>query len=131
MTATVDTGPPTGLRVLVVDDNVDAAESLCTLLGMLGHETAMAFDGPSGLALADQFRPRVAILDLGLPRLDGYEIARQLRTGPDAPRLLVAVNGYGQPDHRRKSQEAGFDHHFTKPVELAMLQTVLNLLIQE
>src|SRR5687768_5375038 len=98
MTTTVDTRPPTGHRVLVVDDNVDAAESLCTLLGMLGHETAMAFDGPSGLALADQFRPRVAILDLGLPRLDGYELARRLRAVPDAPGLVIAVSGYGQAD---------------------------------
>src|SRR5687767_9068210 len=90
--------PATGLRVLVVDDNVDAAESLCTLLGMLGHETAMAFDGPAGLAQAEQFRPQVAILDLGLPRLNGYDLARRLRAGPGGPRLLVAVSGYGRPE---------------------------------
>jgi CheY-like chemotaxis protein len=116
---------PTGLRVLVVDDNVDAAESLSTLLGMLGHETAVAFDGPQGLALAEQFRPQVAVLDLGLPRLNGYELARRLRAAPHAPQLIVAVSGYGQPEDRRKSSEAGFDHHLTKPVELAVLQSVL------
>jgi CheY-like chemotaxis protein len=117
---------PTGLRVLVVDDNVDAAESLCILLEMLGHETAMAFDGPTGLTVAEQFRPRVAILDIGLPRLNGYDLARHLKAGPDAPRLMVAVSGYGQAEDRRKSQEAGFDHHLTKPVELAVLQAVLD-----
>lgn len=127
MTEMVDSQPTPGLRVLVVDDNVDAAESMCTLLTMLGHETAVAYDGPSGLAVAEQFRPRVAILDLGLPHLNGYDLARQLRAGTHAPRLIVAVSGYGQPDDRRKSQEAGFDHHFTKPVELAALQAVLDL----
>lgn len=119
-----------GLRVLVVDDNVDAAESLCTLLGMLGHETAVAFDGPTGLALAQQFRPDVAILDLGLPRLSGYDLARQLRAETDAPRLFVAVSGYGQPEDRRRSREAGFDHHLTKPVEIAVIQSVLDGVIE-
>jgi CheY-like chemotaxis protein len=111
--------------VLVVDDNVDAAESLCTLLGMLGHTTAVAYDGPSGLTRATEFRPRVAILDIGLPGMNGHELARRLRAGPVCPELLVAVSGYGRDEDRRVSREAGFDHHLTKPVELAVLQAVL------
>lgn len=123
--AMTDDPPVTGLRVLVVDDNVDAAESLCALLGMLGHETAVAFDGPSGLALAQRFRPHAAVLDLGMPGLNGLDLARRLRAGPDAPRLLVAVSGYGQPEDRLRTRDAGFDHHLIKPVELAVLQALL------
>ena len=122
-----DDSQPTadGLRVMVVDDNVDAAESLCTLLRMLGHATAVAYDGPSGLATAAAFRPRVAILDIGLPGMSGHELARRLRADPAAPELLVAISGYGRDKDRSDSHEAGFDHHLTKPVELAVLQAVL------
>lgn len=125
MTATDDSQQRAGLRILVVDDNVDAAESLCTLLRILGHETTAAFDGHAGLAAAEAFRPRVAILDLGLPGMNGYDLARQLREAPAAPALIVAVSGYGRDEDRRKSREAGIDHHLTKPVELAVLQAVL------
>jgi CheY-like chemotaxis protein len=114
-----------GLRVLVVDDNVDAAESLCTLLGMLGHTTAVAYDGPAGLTIATAFRPQVAILDIGLPGMSGHELARRLRAGPATPELLVAVSGYARDEDRRHSHEAGFDHHLIKPVELAVMQAVL------
>jgi signal transduction histidine kinase len=108
-----------GVRVLVVDDNQDAAELLAEALGERGHEPHVAFDGPSALALADRIHPRVALLDLGLPVMDGYELARRLRASPDGRDLiLVAVTGYGQEMDRRASALAGFAEHLVKPVEL-------------
>jgi signal transduction histidine kinase len=113
-------------RILVVDDNGDAADSLALLLSIAGHATRTARDGPQALAAAEEFRPEVVILDLGLPGIDGYEMARRLREryGPDAP-LLVALTGYGQEEDRRRSHEAGFDHHVVKPPDLAILESLL------
>ena len=114
------------LRVLVVDDNRDAAELLVDSLRALGHVVAVAFDGPSGLEQASAFRPAVALLDLGLPVMDGYELARRLRAQSTAEALkLVAITGYGQASDRTQSQAAGFDAHLVKPVDLRELDALI------
>ncbi|MFN2571026.1 MAG: ATP-binding protein [Gemmatimonadales bacterium] len=118
--------PGNRCRILVVDDNVDSVDSLAMLLRMLGHEVATANDGAGALSAADEFRPGVAILDIGLPKLNGYELAKQLRAKPWAREMvLVALTGWGQPEHRRRSAESGFNHHLTKPVEFDTLQNIL------
>jgi signal transduction histidine kinase/ActR/RegA family two-component response regulator len=110
---------PTGVRVLVVDDNEDAAALLAEVLRARGHEVQVAFDGPAALAAVEQDPPRIALLDLGLPVMDGFELARRLRDrlGPAAP-SMVAVTGYGQDPDRRASAQAGFEAHLVKPVDL-------------
>jgi signal transduction histidine kinase len=106
-------------RVLIVDDNRDAAEMLADLLASLGHVTKIAVDGPAALALVQDFVPDVALLDIGLPAMDGYDLARRLRSGSPASRArLFAVTGYGQAADRARSREAGFDGHFVKPLDL-------------
>jgi PAS domain S-box-containing protein len=113
-------------RVLVVDDNVDAAESIGMLLRLWGHEVRVAYNGPQALTAAAEYRPEVVVLDIGLPGMSGYEVARQLRQRPQfAKALLVAVTGYGQDEDRRRSGEAGFDHHLTKPVDPDILHALL------
>ena len=104
-------------RILVVDDNVDAAQALATMLEMEGHTIRTAADGEEALGVAAQFQPAVVLLDIGLPRLDGYEVARRLRADGGAGLLLVALTGYGQYEDRRAALDAGFDCHFVKPVE--------------
>lgn len=112
-----------GRRVLVVDDNVDAAELLAASLALMGHETRIAHDGPSALALVSSFEPQVAVLDIGLPVMDGYELGRRLRAIPGLASLrLIALTGYGQASDRKRSADAGFDLHLVKPVELAKLE---------
>jgi CheY-like chemotaxis protein len=114
-------------RILIVDDNIDAAELLTTLLQTLGHDVALAHDGTAALDIAPGFAPQVALLDIGLPNMDGYELARRLRQFEGCRRtLLVAVTGYGQDDDRQRSRDAGFAHHLVKPVELATLTTLLD-----
>jgi PAS domain S-box-containing protein len=111
-------------RVLVVDDNVDAADSLALLLKLSGQETRVAYDGPTALLVAEAFRPQLVLLDIGMPGMDGYEVARRLREqGRKVP--LVAVTGWGQEEDRRRSREAGFDHHLVKPVDPSALQQLL------
>lgn len=113
-------------RILVVDDVVDTANSLAELLGLFGHEVRTAYDGPSVIGMAREFRPDVILLDIGLPGEDGYEVARQIRRDPVLSGvLLVALTGYGQEKDRRLAEQAGFNHLFTKPVELDALQSVL------
>ena len=110
-------------RVLVVDDNIDAADSIVLILRGAGYEVSCAYDGPSVLPAARNFRPDVVVLDIGLPGMDGYEVARQLRGQQEFRSTpLVAVTGYGQADDRVKSLEAGFDAHLTKPVNPQQLQ---------
>jgi CheY-like chemotaxis protein len=105
-------------RVLLVDDNRDFAESLATVLRFNGHAVHVAYDGESALAIASQFRPEVALLDLGLPGLDGYGLARALRADPaTSATLLVALTGWGQEKDRERTKAAGFDMHFVKPVD--------------
>jgi signal transduction histidine kinase/CheY-like chemotaxis protein len=113
-------------RILVVDDNRDSAQSLAILLRLLGNEVATAHDGPTALQAAEQFRPEVALLDIGLPGMDGYELARRLRALPQLRQLrLAALTGYGSAEDRRRSQEAGFDEHLVKPVEMETLHALL------
>jgi CheY-like chemotaxis protein len=113
-----------GRRILVVDDNQDSAESLALLLELKGHEVRTAFAGPAALDIASTFQPEVVLLDIGLPGMDGYEVARRLRAGNDGSRL-VALTGYGQDDDRQRSRDAGFDHHLVKPVDLDELARVI------
>jgi signal transduction histidine kinase len=113
-------------RVLVVDDNVDAAESAAMLLRYLGHEVEVAYEGPSALGAVSAFRPEVVLLDIGLPGMSGYDVARELRERPEGKGLvLAAVTGYGQEEDRRRSREAGFDCHLTKPLAPAALAAFL------
>jgi PAS domain S-box-containing protein len=116
-----------GRRILVVDDNVDAADSMGRLLSRIwGQDVRVAYDGPAALEVARSFRPEVVLLDLGLPGMDGCEVARQLRGEPGlADALLVAVTGWGQESDREMSRAAGFDLHLVKPVQLEMLREVL------
>lgn len=117
-------------RILVVDDNVDSAESMALLLGLEGHEVQITYDGPSTLNLVRTFRPQVVLLDIGLPGMNGYEVAQQLRHDPEMPKIiLIALTGYGQAEDRKRSQEAGFDHHFTKPVDHDQLASLIKSLI--
>jgi CheY-like chemotaxis protein len=113
-------------RVLVVDDNVDTAESLAVLLRLKGHEVETAHDGPAALAKAGSFHPEVVLLDIGLPGLDGYQVASRLRRRRRTARaLLVALTGYGQEEDQHLAREAGFDHHLTKPVDLLVIYELL------
>ncbi len=113
-------------RVLIADDNHDTAEMASMLLEMLGHETRIAHDGVEALAIADAFEPEVVFLDIGMPRLNGYDTCRQLRERPWAKRtLIVACSGWGQEEDRRKSRDAGFDHHLVKPVSPELITSLL------
>jgi PAS domain S-box-containing protein len=114
-------------RILIVDDNVDAAVSLRLLLLSLGHVTTVAHDGVEALRIATEFRPDVVLLDIGMPGLDGYEVARRLKQlRPGAPTEIIAVTGWGQPADREKSREAGFDLHLVKPVDQSQLAQILS-----
>jgi signal transduction histidine kinase len=113
-------------RILVVDDNQDSALSLAMLLRLSGNEVVTAHDGPTALALASGFRPELALLDIGLPGMDGYELARRLRELPGLTGLrLAALTGYGSDEDRRRSRTAGFNLHLVKPVEMEALQALL------
>jgi signal transduction histidine kinase len=118
--------PRTQRRILVADDNNDALESLATLLQLSGHEVYTAANGAVALESAEQHRPEVALLDIGMPKLDGYEVARRIRAQPWGQRItLVALTGWGQDSDRRRSQEAGFDSHLVKPLDLDKLTELL------
>jgi CheY-like chemotaxis protein len=117
--------PARPVRVLVVEDNIDAAESLATLLRIWGHEVHVVHDGLQALEAAREQRPEVVLLDIGLPGLDGYQVAQRLREEGLDDALLVAMTGYGQPEDRRRSREAGIHHHFVKPVEPFVLRNLL------
>jgi CheY-like chemotaxis protein len=114
-------------RILVVDDNHDAADSLSMLLDMYGAETRVANDGPAALAALGEFQPDVMVLDIGMPGMDGYELARRARAQPGGLGLtLIALSGWGQDEDRRRSKEAGIDHHLVKPVNLDALSSLLS-----
>jgi CheY-like chemotaxis protein len=113
-------------RILVIDDNEDAARSMAKLLRMLGHEVDLAYDGPSGIDAARSFRPDVVLLDIGMPGMNGYEVAARLRQEEGCrDALIIAASGYGQEEDRRRSREAGFDHHLVKPIDYDLLNTLL------
>jgi PAS domain S-box-containing protein len=114
------------VRILVVDDSIDGAEMLAAALSAKGHKTQVAFDGPAALRMATIFRPTVVFLDIGLPVMDGYELAGRLRDLPELNGVrLFALTGYGQESDRQKTRAAGFEHHFTKPVDLDAIEAVL------
>jgi CheY-like chemotaxis protein len=119
--ATAADASPGECRVLVVDDNVDSAQSMSLLLGLEGYLVDCAYDGEQALQHAERFKPHVVLLDLGLPRFSGYEVARRLRgeggMASDPSLLLVAVSGYGRERDRQAAREAGFDLHLTKPAD--------------
>jgi CheY-like chemotaxis protein/anti-sigma regulatory factor (Ser/Thr protein kinase) len=113
-------------RILVADDNRDAASSLATLLALDGHEIRVVNDGEQALFEAERFRPHVALLDIGMPKKNGYDVARAIRDAAwGRAMLLVAVTGWGQSEDKRRAKEAGFDRHFTKPLELDALSAFL------
>lgn len=120
------TQPAAQGRILVVDDNRDGAASLAMLLTVMGNDTRIAHDGLEGVDLAEAFRPDLIVLDIGLPKLNGYDACRRIREKPWAKdTLIVAATGWGQDDDRRRSKEAGFDHHLVKPVDAAELNRLL------
>src|SRR5690606_18527564 len=118
---------PQSKRILVVDDNRDAAEAIAEFLSELGYTVRVAHDGPTALQLARQFKPDVGLLDIGLPVMDGYELARQLRASGDLPAhlRLVAITGYGQEADRQRSKDAGFNAHIVKPVDAQALTEIV------
>jgi CheY-like chemotaxis protein len=112
-------------RILVVDDLKDAADSLAALLRVMGHEVHVAYDGEQGLAAARRLKPEVVFLDLGMPKLNGYEACRIMRKEFGADLFLVALTGWGQDDDRRRSAAAGFDRHVVKPVDPAAVSEMM------
>jgi signal transduction histidine kinase/CheY-like chemotaxis protein len=132
-TAAQQLPPPThanparhSLKVLVVDDNVDTAESLAELLVLAGHEVWKAHTGPAALAAALEHLPNVVLLDIGLPELNGYDVAKRIRQHPGSHNIvLVAMTGYGQATDRIRAQEAGFDHHLVKPADFGLVEQIL------
>jgi CheY-like chemotaxis protein len=126
----VESSEPVGAvpqrHILVVDDNVDAAQSLAMLLRLEGHDVRVAHDGRAALAAVEADPPELVFLDIGMPVMNGYDVARRLRQRPGLERLvLVAMTGWGQEEDRRRSQEAGFDHHLVKPAEPKTVRQLL------
>jgi CheY-like chemotaxis protein len=118
--------PPPRLRILVVDDNIDAANSLSKLLRVMGHDTETAHDGVAAVEMAAAFQPDLIMLDIGMPKLNGYEVCRRIRGAPWGEKIIVvALMGYGQDHDREQSDEAGFNDHMVKPVHPADLANFL------
>jgi signal transduction histidine kinase len=121
--------PRARYRVLVVDDNVDSAGCLALLLKLSGHDVQMAHDGPTALDLARMFHPQIVLLDIGLPQINGYEVARRLREWPEIQKsVLIALTGYGRAEDQQLSKEAGFDYHLVKPADPDALEALINAL---
>jgi DNA-binding response OmpR family regulator len=112
-------------RILIVDDNRDLATSLARLLRLLGYEVEVVFDGRMGIEAARTYRPTVVLLDIGLPSLDGYQVAHALRQEGFHDMIIIAVSGYGQEEDRKRSREAGIDHHVTKPVDVKTITELI------
>jgi CheY-like chemotaxis protein len=124
--------PQAGLRVLLVEDDPDLCRMLVEALVASGHEARVAHDAPSGLAACADFNPSVALLDIGLPGMDGHALAERLRALPGMEALrIVAVTGYGDQSYRRRSRTAGFDRHLVKPIDLAVLERMLRAWVNE
>ncbi|RYZ98796.1 MAG: response regulator [Moraxellaceae bacterium] len=114
-------------RVLVVDDNVDAADMLTMLLQFLGHEVKTVYNGYDALTLASDYQPELVLLDIGLPGINGYEVAQEFRSNQSLKKpILIALTGWGTADDKQRAQNAGFDYHFTKPIEIAKIEQLLN-----
>src|SRR6478735_209973 len=125
-TAPAVTSTPKRFRILVVDDNHDSALSLAMMLSIMGHDTRTAHDGESAVATAESFLPQVVLLDIGLPKLNGYEVAQRIREQSWGTRMfLIAVTGWGQEEDRQRSSEVGLNVHMVKPVEPAALEKLL------
>lgn len=123
---------PRRFKILVVDDNHDSALSLSMMLSIMGHETRTAHDGESAVATAESFLPEVVLLDIGLPKLNGYEVAQRIREQAwGANMFLIAVTGWGQDEDRQRSSEVGLNVHMVKPVEPAALEKLLATLAHE
>jgi CheY-like chemotaxis protein len=130
-TATAVTTTPKRFRILVVDDNHDSALSQAMMLSIMGHETRTAHDGESAVSTAESFLPDVVLLDIGLPILNGYEVAQRIREQAwGASMFLIAVTGWGQEEDRQRSAEVGLNVHMVKPVEPAVLEKILSELPQ-
>lgn len=112
-------------RILIAEDNVDAAEMMRLMLEMNGHDVKVAVDGEEAVDVASAFKPHIAFLDIGMPRMDGYEIARRIRDALGPRVVLVALTGWGQDEDKRRSLDAGFDHHLTKPPELDLIERII------
>ena len=113
-------------RILVIDDSTDGRESMAELLRLAGYQVAEAADGQEAIRIAPAFRPEVVVLDIGLPGMDGFEVARRLRALPETrTATLIALTGYGQREMQERSKEVGFDHHLVKPVQLDLLERLL------
>lgn len=126
VTATAVKTTPKRFRILVVDDNHDSALSLAMMLSIMGHETRTAHDGESAVESAESFLPDVILLDIGLPKLNGYEVAQRIREKPwGASMFLIAVTGWGQEEDHQRSSEVGMNVHMVKPVEPAALEQLL------
>jgi CheY-like chemotaxis protein len=122
----------TGLRVLLVEDDADLSRMLVEALVANGHEARVAHDGPAGLAACAEFKPAVALLDIGLPGMDGHALAERLRTLPGMENLrIVAVTGYGEQSYRRRSRTAGFDRHLVKPIDIVALERMLRVWVDQ
>lgn len=116
---------PRRRRILVVDDSRDSADSLGTILELMGAEVRVVYDGTAALELLDTFQPSAVLLDIGMPAMDGYEVARRIRQASAGDKVtLIALTGWGQEAARRLSQEVGFDHHWVKPVDPTTLMTL-------
>ena len=111
--------------MLVVEDNSDAAEMMRVMLCFGGHDVKVASDGVQAVAIAEALRPDVAFIDIGMPRMDGYEAARRIRRALGDRVMLVALTGWGQEDDKARAREAGFDHHLTKPAEPEMMERMI------
>jgi CheY-like chemotaxis protein len=126
---TAETARQRPLRVLVVDDNRDAANSLQVILRLWGYDCRVAYDGPSGLEAARAYLPDCLLLDIHMPRMDGLSVARQVRQQPALERAkLIALTAYSDKQHRERIRKAGFDHHLIKPADLTELQRILEML---
>lgn len=122
---TIKASPP-HYRILVVDDDKACANVLMWTLEILGHTVQMALDGPTAIALAKSFLPDIALLDIGLPEMNGYEICQTMRREPALQNIVfIAQTGWGQKEHRERSKEAGFDYHLVKPVDMEALKNIL------
>lgn len=118
--------PVQSFKILVVDDNHDSALSMAMMLSIMGHDTRTAHDGETAVSTAETFLPDVVLLDIGLPKLNGYEVAQRIRETPwGASMYLIAVTGWGQDEDRQRSTEVGLNHHMVKPVEPAALEKLL------